>query len=79
MILYGLIVANVGNDLSKETHRERSCTGINSPLCSISCNNPTVFSVMLLPPAFGPEITIIDVLYVEQCLGGRWLYFLPDG
>ena len=34
-----------------------SWTGMCMPDCAIAHNNPTVFSVTVLPPVFGPVIT----------------------
>ena len=36
---------------------ESSETHTNKPDCNMVCNKPTVFNVIDLPPAFGPEIT----------------------
>ena len=36
-----------------------NCAGICMPDCAISVSRPTVFSVTVLPPVFGPVITSV--------------------
>ena len=54
----------------KQAGATEQTLGISMPLCSITCNKPTVLSVILFPPAFGPEITIICCLLFSSKVCG---------
>ena len=42
---------------------EPSNAGIGIPLCAINVQSPTVFSVTVLPPVFGPVMTIAVISF----------------
>ena len=46
---------------SKTATSEPSSAGIGRPACAITVQRPTVFSVTVFPPVFGPVITIVVI------------------
>ena len=58
-LLDALLVPDVRKDLLEHRNLRAFGAGIASPACAISVSRPVVLSVTVLPPVFGPVMTMM--------------------